>query len=198
MYGSDLDFSKEENQVNFVSGFIDAMYKDGGMAPLEILDFLKSAAEYSLENNFIDSKSAEDVMSIFAEVREKIANAWNPFTWKEDIGESAGKANADRLIERGQELISGIGTAVGGAINKGMEYIKDPEFLGKAAPWVIGGLGGYLIPKLFGGNQTAMSSLGGAALGAGVVGGGSMLLRKAFSGDNNAWDQYKQSKKINE
>lgn len=197
LYGAPL-----EEQVAFVDGFISSLDKEAGLSLDAIVNILEDLSTQGANSN-LDEKQASaaslDIHEAFVGIREKIAEpnngSWlNPLNWPgktmDRIGESAGRANAETLISKGQEMLSGLGSSIG----SGLSSLSDPETLKTIAPWVIGGLGGYLIPKMLGGEQSGMQSLATTALGAAAVGGGSLLLNRAMSGDDKAWTQWKQTK----
>jgi hypothetical protein len=171
MSQEDLDLSGN-NGVAFMQGFVDSLHKEAGMNPQQILGFIKYATEVGFKTNFnkvaCDENVGQELDELFERAEEKLASwDWvNPANWPviKQVTEAGGR-NAAR----------GAMKEVGDTLGRGIEYLKSPEFLGKAAPWAIGALGGYLIPKMLGGQGNGLLN---AAAGAAAVGGGKMLADK--------------------
>lgn len=174
-----IDLSDATQQEDFLRGVIDHMQKVARMNPIEILDALEKFAVMRIDEK-IEDKTASIVAEVedaFNEEREKIAAWYNPFSWKADMERNAGVAAADRMLER-----------------TGLDSLMSGKFMSTAAPWVIGGIGGYLLPKLMGAERSNTEALAHTAAGAAIGGIGTGLLRHGMRGNSKAWDYYKKEK----
>jgi hypothetical protein len=198
MARADLDLESEEAQVDFMKGFVNSLQKVAGMTPQHALGFIKYLTEVGYQARLEDKLASEDqgkeLDELFLDMNEKVAY-WitDPRRYAEPLvkahGEASGRAAADRMGEHITKGIGDITNQIGDFAGKAWGTVSNPEFLKSVAPWAIGALGGYLIPKMLGGGN----GLANAAIGAGVVGGGKILMDKYKLNDPDTWNKWKDS-----
>ena len=200
--GENLDLNSSQNAVAFLSGLVDSLRKEAHMNPSQALGFMKYLTEVGYNNAKINKNaSVEDgneLDEVFAEMQEKIAfdvlapakYIWNQ-TGQKIVNkgmEAQGRGMANQLTENFKSEMGNIGDQIGGFATKAWDHLKSPEFLGQVAPYAIGALGGYLIPKLLGGGGNGLVNAG---LGAAAVGGGAYLANKYKLTDPETWKGFK-------
>lgn len=182
--GDALDLSTPQQQESFTSGLIDYLQKEANLDPFMTLGFLHFVAQRGAEYYSTNDKTATTDFLQIEDEFFKNAGFWddtvNPaIGW---VGDKIVKPLAQPVVDNSvrknmQEQIGNTIGNVGGQIgefgNKAMEYLKSPGFLQGVAPWVVGGIGGYLLPKLLSGNKSSTATnlagaAGGLALGGAV------------------------------
>ena len=198
--GQNLDLGSTQNSVAYLSGLVDSLRKEAHMNPSQALGFIKYLTEIGYNDSVAKkTASAEDgkaLDEVFSNMQEKLAGlllktaegtslGWNPLNWASNAvkmhGEAAGEA-------AGRGAVKQIGDQISGFATKAWDHLKSPEFLGQVAPYAIGALGGYLIPKLLGGGGNGLVNAG---LGAAAVGGGAYLANKYKLTDPETWKNFK-------
>jgi len=193
--GENLDLNSSQSAVAFMSGFVDSLRKEAHMDPSHALGFIKYITEIGY-NNSVSCKTASvedgnELDEVFNKMHEKLAGLtlktaeWslNPLKW-----DSVKKFRDEGAEAAGRGAVKEIGDQIGGLATKAWDHLKSPEFLGQVAPYAIGALGGYLIPKLLGGGGNGLVNAG---LGAAAVGGGAHLFNKYDLGNPETWRKFK-------
>jgi hypothetical protein len=196
----DFIVDNEDAAYQFMVGFVDSLRKEASMEPSHALGFIKFLTEVGYEDAMLNKQASEEkanrLNEVFDMMDEKIAGfmikeaegtrlGWNPLKWVENgvkiHGEAVGRGATERAFSRFGEMAT-----------KAWDTIKSPEFLKTVAPYAIGALGGYVIPKLFGGGGSGNSLLD-AGIGAALVGGGAHLINKYDLLNPEKWKKYKEN-----
>jgi hypothetical protein len=203
--GNNFEINTSEDAVAFMTGFVDSLKKEAQMDPSQVLGFIKYVTEIGYQNA-VHNKTAsvaegEEMDALFDSMHEKMSalmiksaegSNWNPLNWVPNVKGWAEKnmreGAYDATKEKINQTVGDISTQVGDFANKAWDTIKNPEFLGKVAPYAIGALGGYLIPKLLGAGGNGLVNAG---LGAAAVGGGKHLFDKYDLSNPQSWQKYK-------
>ena len=192
--GENLDLNSAQSSVAFLSGLVDSLQKEAHMNPSQALGFIKYITEIGYNeakiNKTASVQDGNELDKAFGEMNERIAEALlkeatqplqplglNPLNWGANMATRSGQAATDRAFSN-----------MGDIANNLFDKIKSPEFLGKVAPYAVGALGGYLIPKMLGGGGNGLVNAG---LGAAAVGGGKYLSDKYKLTDPNTWSGFK-------
>lgn len=174
-----------EQQEAFTLGLVDYLQKEANLDAFMALGFLHFVAQRGADYMATDDKTAAED---FAQVEEQFFkeadgfwdNTVNPV--KQWVGEKIvaplARPVVDDSIRRNmaaqvEQVVGDIPRRIGDMGQKAWGYMKSPEFLKGVAPWVVGGLGGYLLPKLLSGGQSSTATnlagaAGGAALGGAI------------------------------
>ena len=191
--GDDLDLTPPESQVDFMIGVITSMEKDAHMNPSQALGMIKFLVETGYNNSLANKTASIDdgneLDKAFDEMNEKIAGMiiknsyWitDPRSLMQPVADHAAEAGGRAAVQEGFKQF---GDMANNAFNK----IKDPEFLKTIAPYAIGAIGGYAIPRLLGGGGNGLVNAG---LGAAAVGGGAYLANKYKLTDPETWKGFK-------
>jgi len=202
MAHEDLSLDTKAEQKAFISGFIDSMRKEAGMTPEQGLGFLKYLSDVGMLMHLNDQKNAslteddvkiqcEYIDEVFDDAGEKLAGYFGDM-WEfikhpvDTVTKVHGKAVGEAA---GKTVIDGVEQKIKDYGNKAWDFLKSDQFLGNVAPLAIGAVGGYLLPKLFGGE----GGVGTALLGAGAALGGKHLLDRSGLLDPATWEAWKNS-----
>lgn len=161
--GQDIDFSDKTAQVDFCRGFVEFLEKEAEMSPEMAFGFLNCIYDRGAEWMGQPDKTAGIGSLIYDFAKKNFPGATEKVQkWVQPI--------VDRGIENtAKKYVGDIGDTLKDFGGKAWEYLKSPEFLTGVAPYLIGGLGGALIPRLFskepGMISTGLGAAGGALLG---------------------------------
>jgi hypothetical protein len=190
----DFRITTPQEAEQFMRGFIEAMEKEAGMNPSQALGFIKFLAEVGYDNQLANKTASDEDGSVlddaFNKVEEKIAHSmikessdipwWNiPKRITSWHGEAVGRGHANQLTQN-----------IGGIMDNAWNHIKSPEFLSTVAPYAVGALGGYLIPKLLGSGGNGLLNAG---IGAATVGGAAHLAKKYDLMNPESWRGFKDN-----
>lgn len=164
---SDLDLTNECDQISFCKGFVDSLQKEAEMSPEMATGFLNYICNQGacwMEANKDGDKTAglgtavwDFAKDHFPKATEGVQKFFAP------LYEGAVRRAVDDTAKKYLGGLGGNITEMGG---KAWEYLKSPDFLKGVAPYLIGGLGGMLIPRLFSKEPGAVATGAGAAGGA--------------------------------
>lgn len=171
MAGSDLDLTREDNQIKFCQGFVESLQKEAGMAPEMALGFIGFVAEKGAEWMVAEGAITEDQLktagigSALVGIKDKVLEGTGDFfapLWEGKMRDAISDT-ADRYVGQAKDMFKNIGG------DKAWGYLKSPDFLQGVAPYLVGGLGGMLLPKLFN-REAGPVSMGAGALGGAMLG----------------------------
>ena len=170
---TDLDLSSEESQVAFAKGFVEYLEKEASMPPEMAVGFIhyickQGEAYLQKKAGIIDGigNLANSAMSASGKGLGYAVDKLAPASFSNGAAQGFAGAKVDDWKKEFQN--TGVGkwmqsSGLEDAAEKGWNWIKDPNHLKQVAGTLIPALGGYLLPKLWGGGT--VEQLAGATAG---------------------------------